>query len=122
MPVPDRWGSDTVTPGGSCIGDVRVQIVALTHGNQVDGLEPRTPARSPKKAVSLLKKGRNEVQSPSSNCYEVDIVGESCICQIGSSAPPPADVSTCVASITKSSAAESRDRMADPQLIRTDSD
>ncbi|ELZ21059.1 hypothetical protein C475_18913 [Halosimplex carlsbadense 2-9-1] len=70
-------------------------------------------------AVLLLEKGgRNETQSASSNCYEVEFVGGSVSAQIGSSAPPPADASTCVALITKSSVAEPRDLMADSRLMR----
>jgi hypothetical protein len=57
-------------------------MVASANGGHVDDLEPRTRrAVTEEMSVSLLEKGgRYEVHLVSGNCYEVNVVGESCTC------------------------------------------
>jgi len=95
-------------------------MVALINDDQLDDLEPRTRRavteemsfRCSRKVVGTRYSwhpGTTTKSTSSANPVPV---------QTSSSASPPADVSTSVALTTKSSVAESRDRMADSQLMR----
>jgi hypothetical protein len=107
-------GLDAVAPDGGCTEDVRDRMVASSNGGQVDDLESRTRrAVTEEISVSLLEKvvGTSYSRRPETATKSTSSANP-VPAQIGSNAPPPADVSTCVVSNTKSSSVEFRHQMA----------